>query len=152
MSHKRTLLTLAAALAIVSGACGNSNDNKPADARDKGRTVDVEMVDVAFKPTELAVAKGETVRFVFKNNGTTRHEAFFGTPTEQKDHDKKMTGGSKSGSHDMGKMGDGETALTVDPGKTDEFTTRFADTGTFEIGCHQPGHYIAGMKITVTVS
>jgi uncharacterized cupredoxin-like copper-binding protein len=30
-------------------------------------------------------------------------------------------------------------------------TTRFDRAGTFEIGCHEPGHDTAGMKITVTV-
>jgi uncharacterized cupredoxin-like copper-binding protein len=153
MHHKRTLLTLAVgALAVVSAACGNSSDDDNAKAGDAERTVNVEMVDVAFKPTEVTVAKGETVRFVFKNNGKTEHEAFLGTPAEQKDHDKEMSG-EDSGGHDMGNMGGGdETAVTVDPGKTDEFTTRFDDAGTYEIGCHEPGHYTAGMKITVTVS
>jgi uncharacterized cupredoxin-like copper-binding protein len=105
MHHKRTLLTLAVgALAVVSAACGNSSDNDNAKAGDAERTVNVEMVDVAFKPTEVTVAKGETVRFVFKNNGKTEHEAFLGTPAEQKDHDKEMSG-EDSGGHDMGNMG-----------------------------------------------
>jgi uncharacterized cupredoxin-like copper-binding protein len=42
--------------------------------------------------------------------------------------------------------------ITVDPGKTGELTHTFDRTGTVEIGCHQPGHYAAGMKLAVTVA
>lgn len=152
MPHLRTLLLAVGALAAVSASCGSS-DSGASDAGDATRTIKAEMVDIAFKPARVTVAKGETVRFVFENNGKTQHEAFLGTPAEQTDHDEKMTGGSTRGGHDMGGMGGGtDTAVTVEPGKTEEFTTRFDDAGTFEIGCHEPGHYTAGMKITVTVS
>jgi uncharacterized cupredoxin-like copper-binding protein len=52
----------------------------------------------------------------------------------------------------MGDMGGDDPAVTVEPGKTEELTTRFDDAGTYEIGCHEPGHYAAGMKITITVT
>ena len=151
MHHKRTVVALAVgAVALLSAACGNSGGD--AKASDSERTVDVEMVDVAFKPTELAVAKGETIRFVFTNNGKTDHEAFLGTKAEQMDHDEGMSSDSKKDGHDMDMGGGDESAVTVGPGESDELTTRFDDPGTFEIGCHEPGHYTAGMKMTVTVS
>lgn len=43
-----------------------------------------------------------------------------------------------------------KTAATVDPGATEDLTATFDRTGTFIIGCHQPGHFEAGMKATVT--
>ena len=152
MHHKRTALTVVAlgALALLSAACGNNGGD--AKASDSDRTVDVEMVDGAFKPTELTVAKGETVRFVFTNHGKTDHEAFLGTRAEQMDHDEEMMGGSKKSGHDMNMGGDDESAVTVSPGESGDFTKRFDDRGTFEIGCHEPGHYAAGMKLTVTVN
>ena len=154
MHPKRTALAVvSAALAMFFAACGGANDNGAADAGQAGRTVNVEMVDIAFKPTELAVTKGEAVRFVFTNNGKIEHEAFLGTPAQQVDHDKEISGEKKGGGHDMGKMGGGDqTAVDVAPGKTDKFTTRFGAAGTFEIGCHEPGHYAAGMKVIVTVT
>lgn len=43
-------------------------------------------------------------------------------------------------------------AITVEPGDTGELTHTFDESGEFEIGCHEPGHYEAGMKIDVTVA
>ena len=53
--------------------------------------------------------------------------------------------------HGGGHGGGDEEALTVDPGETGELTHTFEESGSIEIGCHQPGHYNAGMKITVEV-
>lgn len=47
-------------------------------------------------------------------------------------------------------LGMAKTAATVDPGATEDLTATFDRTGTFIIGCHQPGHFEAGMKATVT--
>jgi uncharacterized cupredoxin-like copper-binding protein len=50
-------------------------------------------------------------------------------------------------------MGGGDmNAITVEPGKAGQLTHTFDKTGTVEIGCHEPGHYAAGMKIAVTVA
>ena len=38
------------------------------------------------------------------------------------------------------------------PASSGELTHTFDDAGTIEIGCHQPGHYDAGMTITVEVT
>ena len=42
------------------------------------RTIDVAMTDDAYGPSTLAVATGQTVRFVFRNEGTVVHEALIG--------------------------------------------------------------------------
>ena len=42
--------------------------------------------------------------------------------------------------------------LTVMPGKMASTTTSFPATGMLEIGCHEPGHYEAGMKVVLTVA
>ena len=41
---------------------------------------------------------------------------------------------------------------SFEPGKSGDLTYRFDEAGTYEIGCHEPGHYAAGMKITVNVT
>jgi uncharacterized cupredoxin-like copper-binding protein len=57
---------------------------------------------------------------------------------------------SNGGGHGSGD--DDQNALTLDPGKQGELIYTFDGTGPLEIGCHQPGHYAAGMKIAVTVT
>lgn len=133
----------------LSAACGSdsSNDGPGATGREGAKVIDVEMVDIAFKPTELTVAEGEEVTFRFTNNGKVAHDAFIGDRDAQAEHEMQMREGSSGhGGHDTG--GD---AVTVEPGDTESLTMTFADAGKIEIGCHQPGHYAAGMKIDVTV-
>ena len=139
-------------ISVLATACGSS-DEPPASA-DAGRTVEVEMVDIAYRPDDITVARGDTVRFVFPNNGKVRHEAYIGTADEQAEHEKEMTeGGSGSAGHDAhGGGSDSDTKVTVEPGERGELTYRFEDAGTYEIGCHEPGHYAAGMKVTVQVT
>jgi uncharacterized cupredoxin-like copper-binding protein len=40
----------------------------------------------------------------------------------------------------------------VAPGDTGELTYTFDEAGPLEVGCHEPGHYDAGMKIAVNVA
>ncbi len=44
-----------------------------------------------------------------------------------------------------------EAAIVVQPGDSGELSYAFSEPGTYRVGCHQPGHYAAGMKIDVTV-
>ena len=153
MSKKVALAVLAAGLALTVAACGDADGDASA-AGGPTRTVEVEMVDVAYDPETIEVARGETVRFVFANRGKIRHEAYVGTVEEQAAHGKEMrAGGEDSDGHDGhggGKRDDSK--VTVEPGETAELETAFGEAGTYEIGCHEPGHYDAGMKITVEVS
>jgi uncharacterized cupredoxin-like copper-binding protein len=135
---------------LVTAACGGGNGGH--NATSAGQTVDVNMVDVAFQPTTFTAKPGERVRFVFHNRGKTPHDAFVGDTAAQADHEMAMRdSNNRSGGHDM-HGGGGTDGITVDPGKTGELTYTFDRTGTVEIGCHQPGHYAAGMKLAVTVA
>jgi uncharacterized cupredoxin-like copper-binding protein len=51
----------------------------------------------------------------------------------------------------MGTMTKGN-AVTVKPGETGSFTYTFTTPGSLIIGCHEKGHYAAGMKIVVNVT
>ena len=153
MNKKLALAALTAAVGVTFAACGDSDgDSSAADGPTK--TVEVEMVDIAYKPKTITVAKGETVRFVFTNSGKVRHEAYLGTTQEQAAHEEEMKeGGEDSGGHDAhGGAKNDDSKVDVEPGKTGELETAFGEPGTYEIGCHEPGHYDAGMKITVEVS
>jgi uncharacterized cupredoxin-like copper-binding protein len=148
----RTLVApLGALLVLVAAACGSGGDGNDTAGRGAGgaggraRTVDVEMRDIGFAPATLTVAQGETVTLRFTNVGKVAHDAFVGDEAAQADHEAEVRDGMGGMHH-----GDSDDAVTVQPGKTATLTHTFDRTGTVEIGCHQPGHYAAGMKMTVT--
>ena len=135
-------------LALLATACGGGGHGEHSSAGgDEGatRTVRITMKDIAFTPRSVQVAKGETVRFVFTNTGKLAHDAFVGDEAAQADHEQEMRSGD-------GDHGHGEEAVTVEPGGTAELEHTFTDAGAVLIGCHQAGHYDAGMKVAVTVS
>lgn len=101
------------------------------------------MRNVAFEPATLSVAEGETVTFRFTNADAVRHDAFVGDAQAQAEHEKEMRGGHAE---------HGDDAVTVEPGKTATLTHTFGEAGTVEVGCHEVGHYGAGMKMVVTVT
>ena len=150
---QRTRLAAASALFGVGlAACGDTSDSEGA-ASDGARTVEVDMVDIAFEPDRLEVNEGDTVRFVFANRGNAAHDAFIGDADAQADHESEM----RADLDDMGHGGghgdaNDEEAVTVDPGDSEELTYTFDEGGTIEIGCHQEGHYDAGMTIAVEVT
>jgi uncharacterized cupredoxin-like copper-binding protein len=158
MCRRMIFLTLASALALLVAACGDDggHDAHSADGSDPGtepRVVRIEMVDIAFTPTAVDVEAGETVRFEFINSGALAHDAFVGDELAQEQHEVEMressedrSGGTDHGAHESG------DAITVDPGDRGELEHTFAEPGTYFVGCHQPGHYAAGMTIEVTVS
>jgi uncharacterized cupredoxin-like copper-binding protein len=143
IQRRATRLGVVVVLAMLAGSCGSSDDSDGASGG--ARMIDVEMLDVAFSPMSVEVAAGEKVTFVFRNRGKVDHDAFIGDEEAQVDHEREM--------RDMSDMehGGGD-ALTVEPGKTRSLTHTFDEPGTTLIGCHEPGHYAAGMKIDVTVS
>lgn len=146
MSVRREVLGLLIAVVIAGGCGGGDSGNKSADdGREPSRTVDVTMRDIYYEPASVEVKVGETVKFVFHNEGDIVHDAFIGDEAAQAAHAKEMHG-SEGGHH-----GDEDDAVTVDPGKTASLTYTFDKPATLLIGCHQAGHYAAGMKIAVTV-
>lgn len=147
MQHRRLTMTVVAAIvALLAAACGADDDGGVTTGAGNEKTVDVEMVDIAFKPETLRVNKGDTVTFRFTNSGKAPHDAFIGDAAAQKDHEEEMS--ESSGGHHGSETGD---AITVDPGDTGRLTYTFDESGKIEIGCHQPGHYEAGMKIDIKV-
>ena len=131
------------ALALLA-ACGSDDTSSGAGAN-ADRTIDVEMRDIAFSPTNVDVRAGETVRFNFKNVGQVTHDAFIGDATAQDAHEKQMREGH-------GEHGNEADAVSVKPGKSASLTHTFDTPGQVFIGCHEPGHYIGGMRITVNIA
>jgi uncharacterized cupredoxin-like copper-binding protein len=145
-----TAAAAAAALLLVA-ACGDDDASTGAPGGDATRTIEIQMVDIAFEPETIDVEAGETVRFVFTNDGEVAHDAYIGDTAAQDDHEAEMRD-ADGDEHGGGHGDDDPDALTVEPGDTGELIHTFTDPGTIEIGCHQPGHYDAGMKIDVEVA
>jgi len=142
-----------AAVALILTGCGS--DKTTSTASGTPRTIDVTMTDNAYQPTQLHAASGETVTLRFKNTGMVTHEAILGDDAKQTAHHAEMTASTGAMANDgMGHMGTSETsadAVTVEAGKTGELTHRFSESGTVLIGCHEPGHWEAGMKATIKI-
>lgn len=144
----RKLLVLSLLLTLVATACGGDDGGE-----DATRTIEVDMVDIAFEPSSIDVEAGETVRFVFSNEGEAVHEGYLGDEQAQEEHDAERSGDGHDGEEMQGmEHGGDEEAVVVDPGDTGELTYTFEEPGQIQIGCHQPGHYEAGMVIDVNVT
>ncbi len=131
---------------VLLAACSSGTSQSPGATSSGPRTIALGMTDeLRFKPAEITVRAGETVRFEVTNGGQMIHDFFIGDEDAQDDHEAEMGG--------MSGMGDDTpSSLSLDPGamKTLDFTFP-ADPGALLIGCHEPGHYAAGMVATVTI-
>ena len=106
--------------------------------KDDPRVVGLNMDDsLKFTPASVQAAKGETIRFVLTNSGKTTHEFAVG-PADKVAADEV----------------DGVLVLEkdkLDAGSTNTVEYTFDGPGPYAYGCHEPGHYEAGMKGTVNL-
>lgn len=155
MTH-RPLTAILAATALALAACGGSGGtdertgtgDPPAAPRD----VHVSMVDNAYSPSTVDVEAGETVRFVIHNDGSVRHDALLGDAAAQDMHEAEVRAAG-DGAEAADAMEHGEVpAITIEPGQIGELVHTFEERGPLIVGCHEPGHYDAGMQIAVNVT
>jgi uncharacterized cupredoxin-like copper-binding protein len=144
-------VAVAGAVVLTAVACGGDDDETSSGAEDiPDRVVEVEMTDqLKFKPETLTVAGGETIKFVFKNTGKLVHDALIGDAHIQQEHDLGIGAGA---GHDDHHGGEPPPYVEVAAGGTEELVHKFTTPGEILIGCHQVGHWAAGMKIAVSVS
>ena len=106
--------------------------------KDNPRVVHMDMSDqLKFLPMDVPVVKGETIRFVLTNSGTVIHEFQVG-PADKVAADEV----------------DGTIVVEkdeLDAGSTHAVDYTFSGDGPYAYACHEPGHYEAGMKGTVTI-
>ena len=99
----------------------------PGDSSTADRVIEVTADDgFRFDPDSITVHVGETVTFRV-------------TAAEQEDHEAEMA--------DMGgmEMADEPNAISVDSGETKDLTLTFTAAGPLKFGCHETGHFAAGM-------
>src|SRR5436853_7890456 len=100
MKPTALLSSMALAASILAGvAAGHEHGahptgasfGHPADAAKATRSIAIDMSDqLRFTPAEVAVRKGEVVRFVVRNSGKLEHEFVLGTLPELKEHAQMM--------------------------------------------------------------
>jgi uncharacterized cupredoxin-like copper-binding protein len=155
MNWRTTVVAIACASALGAYAHGDEHGapktkydyakaeetafGKAADPAKAKRTVRVEMADtMKFTPSEIAVKRGESIRFVASNKGQVPHEMVLGTRKELEEHAAMMRKHPEM-EHDEPNM------LHVAPGKTGDMGWQFTKPGEFYYGCLEPGHFEAGM-------
>jgi len=118
---------------------------KPGDPGKVNRTVTVEMNDtMRFRPDNIQVKRGETIRFIVRNTGKVKHEMVLGTIKELREHAELMRKFPEMEHADPNQV-------SVEPGKTGELVWQFTKAGTFDFACLVPGHFEAGMVGKVRV-
>ena len=95
-------------------------------------------------PGDIEVKRGETVRFVVRNDGALMHEMVIGTMKELKEHAALMRKFPEM-EHDEPHM------AHVAPGREGEMVWQFTRSGEFHYACLMPGHMEAGMISKIIV-
>jgi len=121
----------------------------PGDPAKAARTVELHAGDdLRFQPDAIRVKVGETVTFKVVNTATIGHDFTLGDDKAQAAHEKEMRSAPSGGTMTM----TGANSIAIAPGETKNITWSFDKAGTTLYGCHEPGHYVAGMKGTITVA
>lgn len=168
-TRKFGLVLAALALGLVVAACGSTSTTapestttvpttdtaddhsefsfgEPADAASADRVIEITASDdFRFDPASIEVSAGETVTFRVTNTGVIPHDFTLGDEATQQDHAEEME--EMSGMA----MSDEPNGMALAPGETRDLTWHFTEAGELLIGCHEIGHYEAGMKAQVTV-
>lgn len=111
------------------------------------RTVRVEARDaMRYSPDSLRVAVGDTIRFVVTNAGAIPHEFSLGTPEDLRRHARMMMTKKHEDTE-----GGGSGSMDLMPGETKELVWTFSSSKPTQIACLYPGHYQAGMLMTVEI-
>ncbi|MDP2021642.1 MAG: cupredoxin family protein [Hydrogenophaga sp.] len=138
--------TVAMAAGNHAGGHHESPIGKPGVATKVNRTIQVDMSNgMRFKPSDIQVKQGETIRFVLKNTDSVKHEFSLGTQQELLEHYEVM-----KKFPDM--EHDEPNKISLAPGKQGEVIWQFTKAGAVDFACLHVGHFDAGMKGQVKVA
>ena len=130
-----------------SGHENPGGDGGPVASSVSARTIEVTTHDtMTFEPSSINVSVGEMVTFEVTNTGQAVHEFTLGDAATQQKHADEMA------QMDDGMAHNEPNSITLQPGETKQLTWRFGNAGTLEYGCHEPGHYQAGMRGQITMN
>ena len=147
---------LVPALALIVAACSGAGSTaspsavaaspSPAtSASTAAQRIEVKLTDaLRMEPAQVTVKAGQPVTFVVTNTGALDHEFYLGDEAMQAEQEQMMQSGQMA--HDTAE------GISLKPGETKELTYTFDTAGQTLAGCHVAGHYIGGMKATITVT
>ncbi|WKA29979.1 cupredoxin domain-containing protein [Bradyrhizobium roseum] len=140
-----TLLALAALAAWPLAASSHDQHahhsfaaGEPGNPKKPARTIQVEMSEMAYAPSQIQVKRGEQIRFVIRNVGKEEHEFLLATTDENLKHAEEMKKNPQM-EHDE------PNGVRLAPAKSAEIVWKFTKAGTFEYSCLIPGHRDGGM-------
>ncbi len=160
------MISMGSSLALASGSHEGGHGaaasiGEPGVASEVTRTIEITMLDNLFEPESISVKKGETIKFIVKNEGEFVHEFNIGTAAMHAQHQEEMMMMMEHGAleadkinHDMMKMdmGGGKTmehndpnSVLLEPSKSTEIIWKFSKETELEFACNVPGHYESGM-------
>ena len=96
------------------------------------------MVDISYSPSTLDVAAGETVRFIFHDDGSVRHDAVVGDAEAPAKHETEVRAAG-DGTEAMDAMDHGDVpALTLEADRRGRDADRRQDHVTSSTTLHTP--------------
>ena len=98
----------------------------------------------SLPPGDVTVRRGETIKFVVRNDGKVMHEMVIGRLKDLQEHAELMK-------KHPGMEHDEPYMAHVAPGKTGEIVWQFTQPGEFYYACLVPGHMEAGMVAKIIV-
>jgi uncharacterized cupredoxin-like copper-binding protein len=159
MIARKNFIAAAALLSLSMANQASANEGhgsyafgEPGKAADVSKTFTIEAHDangdMKFTHEKITIKKGETVKFVVTNKGSTVHEFSIGDSASQRAHALMM-----QKDPEMKHEGD-HSAITLQPGETKEIIWKFNKPirGSIELACQIPGHYEGGMVSKVTLA
>lgn len=138
---RRSTLPLLLVLGLAISACTAGGTDREA------RVVPVAMFDdMSYDPEAFEFMAGDAITFDVSNKGDVRHEFFVGDSAAHQEHAAEM----REAEHSDEAHAD-PAAVSVEPGASGMLTYTFEEAGELMVGCHEPGHYEAGMVAPITV-
>ena len=125
------------------------------------RTIEIKMYDNYYKPKEIKIKKGETIKFIVYNYGKLVHEFNIATKEMHLKHQPEMMKlveneillANKIDKKKMKEMGKKDHSMShshsnsvlLEPNENGEIIWKFNTEVKLEIACNIPGHYETGM-------
>ncbi|MEZ4521343.1 MAG: copper-containing nitrite reductase [Thermomicrobiales bacterium] len=149
---------LTACMGADDDGAGLAEDALAAESDDVAQSAGVEEItvtafDLGFRPSEVSVEQGKTVRLTFVNDGAMEHDIAFPDMTcdgFKTTHEAEMM--SERAHNLLSESHDGKTPYAA-AGAGDRMVIEFTPdaAGQYEMLCLVPGHAEAGMRGTFTV-
>jgi uncharacterized cupredoxin-like copper-binding protein len=137
MKKRRVWIPLLLTIAV---AC--TTQSEPTGETSPDRTISIVMRDdFTYDPPLIEIVPEEVVEFQISNEGGVVHEFLVGDEARRAEFEREMA----VGGHEA--HGAEAPGVSVEPGEEESFVFKFPDKEReLFYGCHEPGHYAAGMK------